>query len=216
MTQQRLDAGRFYGEVMGKRHCNGVILSEIYHKSARRMPSHAHELAYFSLLLNGGYREYFGRRETVYRPMTIMYHPPDFEHRDEIADGGGRFFSVELRSDWLERLRDYTGSCQISSELHSGELVWTATRLYREHKEFDACSALAVEGLLLEMLAVAGRISALKEYDGAPLWLCRVIDLLQAEFQQTLTLDHISSVVGVNPFHLSRIFRRFQHETIAE
>src|ERR1051325_1430593 len=86
MTQQRLDAGRFYGEVMGKRHCNGVILSEIYHKSARRMPSHAHELAYFSLLLNGGYREYFGRRETVYRPMTIMYHPPDFEHRDEIAD----------------------------------------------------------------------------------------------------------------------------------
>src|SRR5262245_24739387 len=135
MAQNRLDPGRFYGEVLGKRQCSGVILSEIRHKRERQMPSHAHQLAYFSLLLNGGYRERFGGRETVYKPMTIMFHPPDFEHRDEIGAKGGRFFSVEIQPEWLDRLRNYTGSSDVSTALHSGELVWTATRLYREHRE---------------------------------------------------------------------------------
>lgn len=191
-------------------------MSEIKHQVARQMPRHAHQLAYFSLLLNGGYKEHFGHRETIYKPMTIMFHPAEFEHWDEIGGKGGRLFSVEVHSKWLNHLRDYTGSSQISTELHSGELVWTATRLFREHREFDACSPLAVEGLLLEMLAIAGRASEVKEDRRAPAWLDRVIDVLQAEFRSTLTLEQISSAVGVNEFHLSRVFRKFKHQTISE
>ena len=216
MTPHTLDPGHFYGQVLHKYESRGVILSEINHKSARRIPSHAHKLAFFSLLLKGEYAEQFGTKIIVYKPMMIMFHPPDFEHQDEIARAGARFFSIELQRLWLDRLREYTGSAQISTELHMGELVWIATRLYREHKEYsDACSSLAIEGLLLEMLAVAGRATNVRELN-APAWLSRTVDLLRAEFQRSLTLDYISSAVGVNPLRLSRMFRKSRQQTISD
>ena len=215
MSQHKLDPGHFYGEVLRKYQGSGVILSEINHKGARRLPNHAHELAFFSLLLNGAYTEHFGTSTIVYKPMTIAFHPPDFEHRDEIANGGGRFFSIELQRVWLDRLREYTGTAEISTGLHSGELVWLAARLYRERKEFNACSPLAIEGLLLEMLAVVGGATHARE-PTAPAWLSRTVDLLHGEFQRSLTLDYISSAIGVNPLHLSRVFRKFHHRTIGD
>lgn len=122
---------------------------------------------------------------------------------------------IEVPPAWLERLREYSSLPDMSVDLGGGELVWLATRLYREYRRMDACSTLAVEGLVLEMLALAGRGRIVDE-KSRPVWLPPAVDLLRARFREYLTLNEIAADVGVHPFHLSRVFRRFQQQTPGE
>ena len=212
---QNLKPGQFYSEILRKRQGSGLILSELKHEGARKLPRHSHELAYFCLLLNGNYWEQFGPKRITYKPLTVMFHPPATTHIDEIGPAGGRFFSVEVKTEWIERLRECLGSGDLDSSLHEGDLAWLAMRLYREHKQMDACSMLTIEGLVLEMLAIVGRMRDVKGRLG-PSWLSRTMDLLHEEFRNNLKVQDIASEIGVHPFHLSRVFRAVHRQTIGE
>ncbi|HMW01827.1 MAG TPA: AraC family transcriptional regulator [Acidobacteriota bacterium] len=210
-----LKPGQFYGKVSKNYQLSGFTLSELHHETPKRLHRHAHELAYFCLLLEGNYREFFGTKEIVYTPLTIGYHPPDTVHRDEIGNHGGHFFAIEVADQWLERLREYTSIPSSICELHGGELVWLALRLYRECTDFDLYSPLAVEGLILEMLATVARAQPEKTRR-PPTWLLQTVDLLHAEFHQNLTITDIAGRVGVHPFHLSKTFRHTFHQPIGD
>jgi AraC family transcriptional regulator len=212
---RNLQPGQFYGEILRKRQGSGLILSELKHETARKLPSHSHELAYFCLLLNGNYWEQFGPKRITYKPLTVMFHPPGTTHIDEIGPSGGRFFSVEVKTEWIDRLRECLGVVDLDSSLHEGDLAWLAMRLYREHRQMDACSMLTIEGLVLEMLAIVGRVRDVKEQKG-PRWLSRVMDLLNAEYRNNLKVQDIANEIGVHPFHLSRVFRAVHRQTIGE
>ena len=214
-VNQSLQPGQFYGDILRKRQGSGLILSELKHEGARKLPSHSHELAYFCLLLNGNYWEQSGRKRITYKPLTVMFHPPGTTHIDEVGPGGGRFFSVEVKSEWMDRLRECVGAIDLDSSLHEGDLAWLAMRLYREHKQADACSMLTIEGLVLEMLATVGRMRDIGEQHG-PAWLPRAMDLLNSEFRNNLRVKDIANEVGVHPFHLSRVFRTIHRQTIGE
>lgn len=212
---RNLKPGQFFGEILRKRQESGLILSELKHDHARKLPSHSHELAYFCLLLNGDYWEQFGRKRITYKPLTVMFHPPDTTHIDEIGPHGGRFFSVEVKTEWMNRLRECLGATDLDSSLHEGDLAWLAMRLYREQKQLDACSMLTIEGLVLEMLALVGRMKEVKERHGPP-WLARAVELLHDEFRSNLKIQDVASEVGVHPFHLSRVFRSVHRQSVGE
>lgn len=210
-----LGPGQAYGDVVNKQLLSGLVLSELKHGGPKKLPAHSHELAFFCLLLDGSYSEQFGRRTVFYKPYTIMFHPPAMTHRDEIGRTGGRFFQVEVQSEWLDRLREYSSIPDPSPDLNGGELVWLATRLYREHREPQACSPLIIEGLVLEMLALTARASGVAE-KRPPAWLARVIELLNEEFNRTVSINRVAAEVGVHPVHLARVFRQSYHQTIGE
>jgi AraC family transcriptional regulator len=214
-SNQNLKPGQFYGEIVRKRNDSGLILSELKHQGARKLPRHSHELAYFCLLLNGDYWEQFGPKRISYKPLSVMFHPSGTTHVDEIGPSGGRFFSVEVKTEWMDRLRECLGRTDLDSSLHEGELAWLAIRLYREHKEMDACSMLTIEGLVLEMLAVVGRMRDVKE-QREPQWFSRAMEMLHAEFRNSLRVQDIANEINVHPFHLSRVFRTIHRQTIGE
>lgn len=212
---RNLKPGQFYGEILRKRQASGLILSELKHAGPRKLPSHSHELAYFCLLLNGNYWEQFGQKRINYKPFTVMFHPPATSHVDEIGPDGGRFFGVEVKTEWMDRLRECVGKVDFDSSLHEGDLAWLAMRLYREHRQADACSTLTIEGLVLEMLAIVGRMREVKEQCGPP-WLARALELLNDEFRSNLKIQDVANQIGVHPFHLSRVFRAVHRQTIGD
>lgn len=215
MPGNYLAPGQSYGHVVSNQHCSGLVLTEIKHNYGRKLPQHSHELAIFSLILDGNYIEKFGSRIVSYNPFSVYFHPPEFTHRDEIGNRGCKFFNIEVQNQWIERLRECSLVPDSSSDLQGGELVWLATRLYREYKDMDACSPLLIEGLTLEMLALTARGQAIQEKQ-PPAWLAKAIDLLNSEFNHNLTINHIAAQIGVHPFHLSKTFRKFHHQSIGE
>ncbi len=214
-TSQTLRPGHFYGKVLRKHAGCGIILSELKHDQAKRLPTHSHQLAFFHLLLYGHYSETFGRRTEALKPLTTIFHPSGVTHYDEIGPAGMRIFSVELQDEWLDRLRECGVAPQSSVALPGSEISRLAMRLYREYLNLDCCSSLAIEGLVLEMLALVARPERVRERR-PPQWLSRVEDLLKSSFQENLTIGEVAAHVSVNPAHLSRVFRQFHNQAIGD
>ncbi len=210
-----LKAGEFYGEVSEKRAIASSIISEIVHTRGKSLPKHSHELAFFSLLLDGSYSESYGRKSFTYRPLTIWWHPSDISHQDEIGKTGGRFFSIEIQPAGLETLKEYA---KIPADFYekSTPLVWLACRLYYEFKNWQACSSeLVAEGITLEMLGHSARKNAEAEKT-PPKWLDLVIEKLNGEFTETPSTEELALTADVHPVHLATVFRKFQNQTIGE
>jgi AraC family transcriptional regulator len=214
-TSQTLRPGHFYGQVLRKHIGAGIILTELKHERARRLPAHSHQLAFFHLLLFGHYSETFGRHTAALKPLTTIFHPSGVTHHDEIGPAGMRIFSVELQDEWLDRLRECGVDPQSSVALPGSELSRLAMRLYREYLHLDRCSVLVIEGLVLEMLALVARPEKVRERR-RPEWLSKVEDLLRSGFQENLTIGEVAAQVSVNPAHLSRVFRQFHNQAIGD
>jgi AraC family transcriptional regulator len=211
----QLKPGQFYGQVMRKRHLSGVVMSELKHVTGRKLPEHSHQLAYLCLLLGGEYTEYLNQKAVPYKELTVMFHPPEFAHRDEVGKTGGHFFNVEIEASWMNRLSEYTAVPQTIMSTQGGDLTWLMLRLYREFRQPDICSPLAIEGLVMALLTDVTRLK-MKNERKKPDWLARATDLIRAQFQDNLTIIDVAANVGIHPFHLSRVFKQFHNQSVGE
>ena len=216
-----LTGGSFYGAVQRRHEQYGAIFTDLQHSSPRRLPAHAHELPFFTLLLDGSYGERYGRQSAQYGPFTVMYRPSGIPHQDEIGPRGVKFFEIEIRPSWRKRLADCSASLDLAhDDCGGGALLWLAMKLYCEthgdetHGD-EPSYDLAVESLLAELLAQAAHIPT-ETFHDAPPWLARVVDKLQVEYRNRLTLDDLSREAGVHPVHLSRVFRKCTGEGIGD
>ncbi len=211
-----LTGGNFYGAIQHRHEQYGAIFTDLQHSSPRRLPSHAHELPFFALLLDGSYGERYGRQSAQYGPFTVMYRPSGIPHQDEIGPRGVRFFEIEIRPSWRERLADCSASLNVAhDDCGGGALLWLAMKLFRETHGDGASHDLCVESLLAELLAQAAQIPR-ETFHDAPPWLTRVVDKMQVEYCNRLTLDDLSNEAGVHPVHLSRVFRKCKREGIGD
>lgn len=210
-----LSAGQYYGSVVNRQQVSGLVLSEIKHTQPRKLPQHSHELGFFSFLLKGDYEESFGRQRVTHQPLTLMWYPPAMQHQDEIGPRGGHFFNVEVPPYWGERLRDYSAVASAPLVWQGNEPVWLMMRLYREFNSADEGYELAMEGLLLELMAAIARQPGRKE-QRKPVWLRRVETMIRDQFTGKLTMTKLADEAGVHPAHLARIFRHFHRMTVSE
>jgi len=209
-----LQTGQFYGKPRNRRELGGIVLTEVIHTCARRLPRHTHESAYFGLLLGGSYSERCTHRATDYQPFTMGFHPAALTHSDEVGACGSRMFCIELRDDYLQRMRPFLTAPRFVPDLCASDATWLALRLYRVFAE-GALDTLQLQELCGDMLE---RVTsdAIRAETNCPPWLNRAVELLHDRFRESLTLEDISEQVNIHPIHLSRVFRKLYCCTMAD
>ena len=110
---------------------------------------------------------------------------------------------------------DYQASSYSIREGGTHSAFYLMTQLYREFLHPDDVSPLAVEGLLLEMLAESSRAAALAQ-QSCPPWLGKAIDFLSAQFKTPFEISEVASAANVHPVYLAREFRRRYGVSIGE
>jgi len=83
-------------------------------------------------------------------------------------------------------------------------------RVAAELRAPDDVTPLAVEGLILEMLALTARLRSATEHAGVrppPRWLAEARALLHDRRGEHLLVSDVADAVGVHPVHLARAFR---------
>jgi AraC family transcriptional regulator len=207
-----MQPGHFFGNTTSKRIA-GIVLSQVVHSESRSLPEHSHQWPYLSMLLQGFYSEYIGDQTISYDPFTAVFHGSALVHRDEIGEGGARFFIVELDEAWQETIECHGGAPRHAYELHGDGASWVALRLYHDFVA-DSGSEEAIEESILELCAYLP--DAAPADTCRPAWLDAVVALLLENFREAYSLRRLASEVGVDPSHLARTFYRFHRRTISD
>jgi AraC family transcriptional regulator len=147
----------------------------------------------------------------------VLYHPAGELHAQYFHKTPVKLFRIEVSP---ARLREanrpdlFIEGC----DFRSGLPIGLVAKLYREFREPDELSYLAIEGLTLELIAAVARDSQQRRNipRQPPRWLSQAHERIRARFLEHLTLSDIARAVGVHPVTLSREFRHHYNYTIGE
>ncbi len=211
----KLCKGHFCGEIIRRREVTGFTLTETRYAPGAEVPRHSHENGYICLVRQGGYTESYGAKTRDCQPLTLAFHPAGEVHSERFHNSEVRSFNIEFTPLLLDRIRRCSRVLDTQAEFHGGAMSALALKLYREFLNDDEASELAIEGVLLEMIAEASRRQAGCERK-SPLWLEQTREILHSRFSESLTIAALASTVGVHPVYLASVFRLNYRCTIGE
>ena len=202
------------GTVLKQREIPGFSLSECVYPLGLRLSPHRHSEAYLSFVLSGSYQEKYADRECACVAGALRFLPPDELH-ENFFDSAVRCLLVRIDPVVLHRLGDHAPVLSSPGEVSGLASSWLANRMYREFLASDDIAPLAMEGVLLEILAESAR--AIGEGGAhAPIWLRRVREALEESYLLAPSLAELAAIGAVHPVHLSREFRKHYDTTIGE
>ena len=211
-----INSSTFYGSESASWQLAAATLSESVYPANLMMPVHQHEPAYFGIVLRGAYTETVASRTRHCKQLTTVFHPPGESHSVAFHNTDVRVFRIELGESSHERIQDYASFPDETVEFQGGLLASLALRLYNEYRNRDGWSPLAIEGLLLEIVAEMSRHNAKESDRKIPRWLEQVKETLASKLTETPSLAELARDVGVHPVHLAREFRKRFDCTIGE
>jgi AraC family transcriptional regulator len=204
----RLGAGSYFGRTLRRRVADGLILTETRYPAGLKLPRHAHAQPYFCLVLAGSFMESDASNARECRPADCLVHRAGSTHSDAFHRRGARCFNVELAPEWMTRVGPHKWQAEGPTTVAGDAATWLVGQIYREFRLMDSCSPMALEGLVLALLAEAIRGSKRPVARGLPPWLARARDLIDDCFATPLSLGQVARAVGVHPVTLAREFRR--------
>jgi len=199
-----------------KRHSmNGFILTETVYAPRLKQPRHIHSEASFSFVLAGNYIEKYDRQTHSRHASTIVLHPPEEAHAVDFQNGA-RILSVHFNQERFKYIRERSPILDVSASSRTQTIEALGNKIYREFRQMDEASPLAIEGLIFEILAEAARCKAATPEKKSPRWLEEVKDFLHANFSESNEVETIAKIADVHPVHLARVFRQKYNCTMGE
>lgn len=198
----------------------GLSLAASSHAAGSVLPTHTHAGPTVCCVLNGGFTEYWRGHALECAPATVKVTPAGEPHWNRFGTGETRGLIVEIGRDFDSAGGSRRLARTLDDLIHvsGGAPAAIARRIWLELGARDAAASLALEGLILELLASlvrGGRSVAQAEPGrddhaagaGTPAWLSDVRDRLHAAGGSP-SLRSLAEAAGVHPATLTRAFRR--------
>ena len=179
-----------------------------------RIPMHTHDAACVTVVIDGEFSERLLHRERSCTRASVLAKPPLEAHDDAFGRFGSRQLIIEVAPDTLATTFAHSQPWDTVVHGRAAEAEALARSVLREMTLGDAVSALAIEGLTLELLACAWRLQHNRTRPRPPAWLLRTREVLSDQFHSPLTLEQIAADASVHPAHLTREFRSHFGESI--
>ena len=181
-------------------HAGAFDVSQVVFSGGERFGWHSHPRACLAVVVDGVVDKRFHGLAMDADVGTVISMPAEELHRDSF--GRDRTAIVTVESD--------NGVDSVSGFRDWGAML-VALRVERELQVDDAFTPLALEGLALELTAVARRGPALPRPGR---WIQEAYELLHERFRETPTVTEVAASVGVHPSHLARCFRAHYRESL--
>jgi len=203
------------GEVVRLRGVGPFTIRETICPAGVTLPKHDHRQTYITFVIEGSFRERYAGCEFTCRPGSIRYLPAGEIHENQVSSVL-RCLQICADTAALDSLDRQAIVPQRPAEINGLNASWLGNRLYAEFAREDNASGIAIEGLVLEILAEVARSQTRSEVMPVPHWLKQATDIVESRFLERLTLAGIAAEVGVHYVHLSRQFHKYNRCTIGE
>ena len=205
------DSGMTRAKEMG-----GFRLTEFAQPPHRRLPWHEHRDASICFVVAGSYAERTRHHDRECSPRSMVFKPAGERHTDQFGRDGGTCLLIEVGAARLEAIELYSDITAQPRLIQNARLAGLGHRIHREFGWSDGLSALAVEGLVLELLVEVSRTNSAKLELPRPKWLGQARELIHESAGESLTLSSIAREIGVHPAHLARCFRVHYRQSVGD
>lgn len=172
------------------------------------LPMHIHERATMAVMIEGSFDCVFPGRSLDCQAATIHTEPAEAKHGNRMGTAGAHVVVIQPEHRRADQLKPHTGALERIVHQPRSAALGLAWRLSRELHAPDTASPLAVEGLVLELLALLDRQRPQPGRPARPpAWLARARDVIHARFADRLRVADVAREVEVHPVHLARVFR---------
>lgn len=185
-------------------------VTDAYFPAREYLAPHVHERASLAIMLEGSFDLAIRHRVYACEPGSAVIEPAEERHDNRLGTGGAHVVVIQPDTRAAERLGPSAALFAAVHHARTTPVLAAAWRIARELRAPDGATALAVEGLVLEILALATRADAGIERLArarAPRWLAQVREELHASFLRPPPLRELAARAGVHPDHLARAFR---------
>jgi AraC family transcriptional regulator len=167
------------------------------------------EWGYLALLLDGAMQKRFSRDTWSLVRDGLATLPAGAGHYTDFGVKPTHVLTIYPRTDEAGVL--FTRFLRERRHMSAPAAAALGRRIVCELTAPDASSELAVEGLVLQLLAIGERESPRRNG-----WLAAAVDVLDARTPDAPTLSEVADAVGVHPGHLARAFRQAFGTTVGD
>jgi AraC family transcriptional regulator len=190
---------------------DGFLVSWVRFPPLARLPLHTHERATVAVILNGSFDGLTRNASHPCPVSTVLTEPRGELHGNQFERGGADVLTVQPDPGRIELLEPFARVLGEVSHMRDLGVASVARRAAGELRMPDSVTPFAVEGLVLELLALAARLRKTDAPRGEgrpPRWLGEARALLHDRYRENLRLAEVAEAVGVHPVHLAQAFRR--------
>lgn len=194
----------------------GFLLYRGMHPQGTELPAHSHDDPTLCYVLRGRFTEYVGGHAVDCLSDSLKITPAGETHWNRFAAGETHGLRIDVDrqrfADSLPIHRLLDERIHVSGA-YAGDVV---TRLLSELEEKDDTSAVAVEGLLLELLATLARDAVPGRQPTMSPWLREADEMIRELYASSIALGAVARAVGVAPATLARSYRAVFRVTVGE
>jgi AraC family transcriptional regulator len=195
----------------------GLMLTEFAQPPSLKVPRHYHECATVFFTIKGFAADRMAGRAWECNPSSILIRPAGESHTHQYGHTGARGLVIEIKPERLVQVRSFSQILDRVGHFNESFLADLGMRLYMESRIMDSASELAIEGLVLEMLAQATRLNSKSDsLPAQPHWLSHARNFIQENYAEPLSLSQVAKIVGVHSAHLAEVFRKSYGCTIGQ
>jgi AraC family transcriptional regulator len=203
------------GQLLRLREIAGFRLFEVEYRASLDLRPHFHPHGHLIYVIDGVYAETAAAGTIELAAKSLYYLAPGHPHSNRFKSGA-RCLVIEIAPPILARLKETAKTLDKPGEVHGPVASWLAERLYEEFQRPQEAGGLALEGILLELMAETARRAGMGAAKVAPEWLKGARRHLEANCLRAVSLAEIARVSGMHRVHVSREFRKHFGTTIGE
>jgi len=203
------------GQVLRMREIADFRLFEVEYRAGLELRPHFHPHGHLIYVIEGIYPETSNAGTIELAANSLYYLAPGQPHANRFKSSA-RCLIVEIAAAVLARLKDAANTLEKPGEVHGPVAGWLAERLYEEFQRPQEAGGLALEGILLELMAETARRAGQGAAKVAPDWLKNARRHLEANCLRAVSLAEVARVSGMHRVHVSREFRKHFGTTIGE
>ncbi|CAN5881368.1 hypothetical protein BH24GEM1_BH24GEM1_09460 [soil metagenome] len=193
----------------------GFVITAGVHTPGEVLPLHQHEGPTICCVLRGRFTEYSRGRAADCTPGTVKLTPAGEPHWNRFAPCETRGVMVEVDQRRFEgRPMVLAALAMRRHERYRGTPEFVR-ELVREAGRRDEPALLAIEGLLLELMARLAREENGRRGD-RPSWLRLAEEAVRTRYREPLSLARVAELAGVHAVTLARVWRREHGRSVGE
>jgi AraC family transcriptional regulator len=195
----------------------GFTVTQGMHRHGAELPWHDHPTPTICFVLKGAFTESWRGGSIACTSSTLKITPAGERHWDRFNRGDVQGLLIEADQDQVDSIRPHSAVLDEREAFQGGPLSTYGWRVYHEMQLMDATAPLAIEGLLLELVAAAARLRVhTPRGRDLPVWLQQARERIHEELGRRPSLSGLAQAVGVHPVTLARAFRQAFGCTVGE